>query len=133
MAHLLFRTLLVVLLLALTGCGSSSLAPSGAGIVTGQVQIAACGGVVRPIESCPPQPSKSVVSFYPVNGGPEISAKTDNSGAYSVSVPSGTYIARVDGMTPGEHGQASLSGPAEITVRSGRVATLDFLISVSLD
>ena len=123
----------IILLLGVAACGSSPAASVGTSTVKGHVYLAVGGGPVRPPGSCcPRQPSNSIVSFDPLNGGHEISIRTDRGGAYSVTLPSGRYLTRVDGMAPGGYGQATVLGAHNLTVHPGEVVTSDFLISIGL-
>ncbi len=118
--------------------GSSGRA-AGAGTVTGHVSIRGCPGPLADTE-CPARAMPGVVvAFQPQHGGQASTAKTDPNGAYSISLPAGTYGVLVGGRAPGGAGNGSAAGrlwpvmgPAQITVGSGQTVIADFSMSIPM-
>ena len=148
---------LSIVAIALSGCAATNAfhpgSTSSTGTVLGHVVIHACSGPLAANE-CPARPAPGVViTFKGAATGRVVTAKTDPTGAYSATLPAGTYSILVGGRIPGT-GLSSLGqspcppgivanpvgcwpskfvppivGPAHITVVAGHSITADFSIT----
>jgi hypothetical protein len=127
---MLARAFVVACLLAasLSGCGAA--ASSATGVVTGHVQIRACGGAYRPEQTgCPARPmTGAALAFVSIDGSSTSTTRTDSSGAYRIDLKPGTYRVQVlEGSA-----QRGLAGPRTVSVVGGKTLTADFIDTIQL-
>jgi hypothetical protein len=110
---------------ALAGCGG--IAPSGPGAqppaatVSGHVFSSPSCPVERVDNPCPPRPAAGVLlSFQALAGGVRYDIRTAADGGYSLQVPPGSYRVALGVARP------LRSGPGQVTVGKGEVATADY-------
>src|ERR1700693_237548 len=87
--------ILSIVAIALSGCAATNSffpgSTSSTGTVLGHVVIHACPGPLAANE-CPARPAPGVViTFKGAATGRVVTAKTDLTGAYSATLPAGTY------------------------------------------
>jgi hypothetical protein len=152
---------LTALAIALSGCAATNSffpgsSTSSTGTVTGHVQIHACPGPLA-ADECPARPAPGVaITFKPSGSGQAVTAKTDSAGAYSATIPVGTYSIVVGSRSPGAAITPStqspcppgilanpvgcppskffraVEGPSQITVHAGQTTTADFSITIPM-
>jgi Carboxypeptidase regulatory-like domain len=93
------QVVLVVSVLALSGCATKTAGPStpkDSGIrVTGSVKASpACPGPQRINSPCPPTPVAGAPVEMATNGSVVASTTTDATGNFQLTVPAGTYVIR---------------------------------------
>lgn len=116
----------VALVLQLAACGPAT---RSTGEVDGRVTWFNC---VRPDFGCPETGvQKIAVYFQPKTGQKPFIAWTDANGAYMIHLPEGTYGVDVPGApSVAENGSLVriVSGPTQITVKSGQIVIADLRI-----
>jgi hypothetical protein len=137
------RALLAIIAALMCGCGAT---PAGfgpsTGTVTGHVMMRDCGGAYRLDQNgCRVGPADGAqVSFVLAGSSERVTAGTDASGAYRLTLKPGPYNVQIEqqGMTSpvpaagnagASHGYA---GPKQITVSAGRTVTADFTYTIEL-
>ena len=117
---------LVACLLALSLCGCGAAASPATGVVTGHVQIRACGGAYRPEQTgCP---ARATLTFQLIDRSSASTTTTDSSGAYRIDLKPGSYIVQVmEGSA-----KRALAGPRTVTVVAGKTVTADFIYTIQL-
>jgi hypothetical protein len=116
-----YLTLFVLALCLIANSGCTVPAPTG--IVHGEVGWRVCPGPARPDYVCKPRalPGASV-TFRAVGGGKSVVAMTGASGAYSITLPAGTYDVMLGGAREG----LPYDGPKRVTVIAGATVKADF-------
>jgi hypothetical protein len=141
-----------LLAIVLSGCaGGALLAAPSTGTVSGHVELRVCGGAYQIDQSpCQVRPDPGIILTFVLisnsNGStgspPHIS--TDANGAYTISLPQGTYT--VSAASPQTFSTKSLpqtiannalaprafSGPQHVDVVAGRTVTADFAYLIEL-
>ena len=123
------RSLLLaaVLALACTACGSyqfpgqSPEPSSGAAQVSGTVLSVPCAPVEQAGQTCPGKPVPGLEIDYVV-GATVIQTKTSSSGAYSVSLPAGTYGVKLKTY------MRVIDGPTKLTVTEGQRLVVNYTL-----
>ena len=145
------RALIVCLLaIALAACGAGPpvLGPT-TGIVSGHLQLRACGGAYRPEQTaCPTSPMVgATLGFERLDTSSPATATTDSAGAYRIDLKPGTYRVRLvegAGFTSAfrtDYGAAFADSPAAgsgfaesrtVTVVAGKTVTEDFTYTIQM-
>lgn len=123
------RLATVASVLLLAACGAAAPSSSGpqAGTITGVVEFRACGGA-PPVESPAPcvfRPMAGARIDFELPAQTVVSAKTDATGRYSVSVAPGTYTAHVVIAQSG----ATVEDSRTVTVEPGQRVVADFQLT----
>jgi hypothetical protein len=114
--------------LALASCGGTTTG-AGSGSVTGHVTVRACGGANQDGQArCPVQAFAGAKLAFKQDGKTMATATTDATGAYRLSLLTGTYS--VEPITPTRI--SSWNGPRQVTIAAGKTLTADFTYTIQL-
>ena len=112
---------LVAVLVA--GCATTSPGGTG-GAISGHVRMLACSGAPMNDGTCPIRPMPGVtVRVQPVGAGAVLTVKTDDAGAYSITVTPGSYD-----VFPEAELRRSMFSPRQVTVTPGQTVVADFTL-----
>ena len=137
---------------ALSGCaGGALLAAPSTGTVIGHVEVRICGGAYQIDQPpCQVRPDPGVIlTFAPMSNadgstGSLRHATTDAKGAYTISLPPGTYTVSAaspptsstkwlpQAIANNALAPRAFSGPQRVTVVAGRAVTADFTYLIEL-
>jgi hypothetical protein len=101
-------------------------------VVSGHVYVWICGDKFEP-SGCNGPVVGSVVRFEPVNGGQVYKVSSSASGAFSISLPSGSYVIKQERILNGVSGPFPTTnyfdvGPRELTVHANEHLSANFAV-----
>jgi hypothetical protein len=107
---------------------------SQTGTVSGHVYSWICGHQFKP-SSCNGPYVGAVVRFEPTNGGQVYKVSSNASGAFSVSLPSGTYVIKQEWLRYGTSGSYPYTndfdvGPHQLAIRPGEHISVDLAVAI---